>query len=382
MLAKLDRPAKQDLLSRGYSRRDFARIAALLAGAGAIPLLDEPSLAQLSAIPGGIPAGAVKIDANENPLGPCPEALEAVRSIAASGGRYIYQQTDAFCELLAKQEGLSAANVRAYPGSSLPLHHAAIAFTSPQKSFVIAEPGYEAGERAARFVGARVIRVPLTASCAHDVKAMAAASADAGMIYVCNPNNPTGSITPRADIEWLIDNKPAGAVILLDEAYIHLSNEPMCSDLVAKGKDVIILRTFSKLYGMAGLRAGAAIGRPDLLERLGNFYTGGLPITAMAAASASLNVPNLVADRRKIIGEVRADTVAFVKSKGFEVTPSASNCFMINVKKPGGDVITAMRRENIYIGRLWPSWPTWVRITVGTKDEMEKFKAAFAKVMA
>lgn len=382
MKAALDARVREDVLSRGFSRRDLGKIAALVAGAGVLPFFDEPSLAQLSAVPGGIPAGAVKIDANENPLGPCPEAIEAVRAMAANGGRYMYQQTDAFINKLAEVEDVSPSYVRAYPGSSLPLHHAVIAFTSPTKPFVIAEPGYEAGERAARFIGARVIRVPLTSSCAHDLKAMSAASAEAGLIYVCNPNNPTGSVTPRADIEWLLDNKPRGAVVLLDEAYIHLSNEPVCSDLVAKGKDLIILRTFSKLYGMAGLRAGAAIGRPDLLDRMSEFYTGGLPITAMAAAIASLNVDNLVSQRRATIAGVREDVVGFVKAKGYDLTPSASNCFMINVKRPGGDVINALRRESVYIGRLWPSWPTWVRVTVGTKDEMEKFKSAFAKVMA
>src|SRR5256885_15230014 len=96
---------------------------------------------------------------------------------------------------------------------------------------------------------------------AHDGKAMAAADPNAGLIYVCNPNNPTGTLTPRADIEWLLENKPKGSILLLDEAYIHIAGAPMCSDLVAKDKDILILRTFSKIYGMAGLRAGAAIGR-------------------------------------------------------------------------------------------------------------------------
>jgi histidinol-phosphate/aromatic aminotransferase/cobyric acid decarboxylase-like protein len=379
---KMNSTQRRDLLDRGFSRRDFGRIAALIAGAGALPFFNEASLAQLSAVTGGIPAGAVKIDANENPLGPCPEAIEAVRSIAANGGRYQYSLTDEFVSTLAQQEGVKAECVRAYPGSSAPLHHAVIAFTSPTKPLVIADPGYEAGERAARFIGAKVIRVPLTKSCAHDVKAMAAASADAGIIYVCNPNNPTGTITPREQIDWLIDNKPKGAVVLLDEAYTHIAGEPMCSDQVAKGKDLIILRTFSKIYGMAGLRAGAAIGRPDLPQKFGEYMAGALPTTAMAAATASLKSKDLVEQRRKIIGGVRDDTLVFLKKRGYDVTPAVSNCFMVDVKRPGNEVITALRRENVYIGRIWPSWPTHVRVTVGTADEMEKFKAAFAKVMA
>jgi histidinol-phosphate aminotransferase len=377
----LDGKLREDLHRRGFSRRQFGRVAALLAGSSLLPFFNEATLAQLSATPGGVPADAVKIDANENPLGPCPEAIEAVRAIAANGGRYLYGETDRFVDTLARSEGLGEQNVRAYPGSSLPLHHAVIAFTSPDRPLVTTEPGYEAAERAARFIGAKVIRVPLARDCAHDVKAMAAASPNPGMIYVCNPNNPTGTVTPRDQIEWLIDNKPRGSIVLLDEAYIHISNEPTCADLVARGRDVIILRTFSKLYGLAGLRAGAVLGRPDLVEKMGAYYTGALPTTGMAAANASLRVANLVEQRRKVIAAVRGDTLSFIKSRGFEVTPSASNCFMIDVKRPGGEVVTALRREKIYIGRVWASWPTWVRVTVGTSEEMEKFKSAFVKVI-
>jgi histidinol-phosphate/aromatic aminotransferase/cobyric acid decarboxylase-like protein len=370
------------LHSRGFSRREIGRIAALLAGSSLVPLFCEPLLAQLSAVPGGVPADAVKIDANENPLGPCPQAIEAVQKMAAKGGRYLYGETDRFVEAMAQADGLQPASVRAYPGSSLPLHHAVIAFTSPAQPLVTADPGYEAAERAARFIGAKVVRVPLSRSCAHDVRQMAAASPNPGLIYLCNPNNPTGSLTPRQDIEWLIDNKPRGSVVLLDEAYIHISDAPRCGDLVAAGKDVIILRTFSKLYGLAGLRAGAALGRPDLLEKLGGFYTGALPTTGMAAATASLRVPGLVEQRRKLIAGLRKDTIDFITARGYQVTPSASNCFMVDVRQPGEQVRAMFRREKIYIGRVWASWPTWVRVSIGTAEEMEKFKAAFVKLLA
>jgi histidinol-phosphate/aromatic aminotransferase/cobyric acid decarboxylase-like protein len=264
------------------------------------------------------------------------------------------------------------------------LHHAVIAFTSPQRGLVTADPGYEAPERAAAFIGAKVTRVPLTRpDCAHDVKelASAASASSAGLIYVCNPNNPTGTLTPREQIEWLIENKPKGCVVLLDEAYIHLADVPRCSDLVAAGKELVILRTFSKLYGMAGLRAGAAMAKPDLLDKFASYYTGALPTTGMAAATASLKVPSLVEERRKIIAAVREDVLGFLKSRGFSVTPAQSNCFMVDVKRRGQEVVSAFRAERVYIGRTWPSWPTWVRVTVGTPAEMETFKAAFVKIV-
>ncbi len=366
------------------SRRSFGRMAALMTAGAALPFYGEANLAmaQLSKT-GPIPPDAVKINANENPLGPCPEAIEAISKVIAKGGRYEYELTDTFAKTLAEMEGLDAEYILPFPGSSDPLHRAVLAFCSKEKPFVMSDPGYEAGGRAAQFIGAKIIKVPLTPTYAHDVKAMVKAATErkAGLIYICNPNNPTGTITPRADIEWALANKPEDTIILLDEAYIHLSDEPMCSDLVAMDKDVIILRTFSKLYGMAGLRAGAAMGRPDLIGKLKNFGAGALPLTGMVGATASLKVKTLVPERRKIIKDIREDVFSFLEKNKIEFVPSVSNCFMLNAKMPARRLMTAMQKEKIYIGRVWPAWPTHARISVGTKDEMAKFKTALLKVM-
>jgi histidinol-phosphate/aromatic aminotransferase/cobyric acid decarboxylase-like protein len=203
-----------------------------------------------------------------------------------------------------------------------------------------------------------------------------------GLFYICNPNNPTGTITPRADIEWLLANKPAGSVVLLDEAYIHLCNEPRGSDLVAAGKDIVVLRTFSKIYGMAGIRAGAALARPDLLGKLRGFGVGFLPSTGMAAAEASLKVRDLVPKRRKIIADIREDLSSWLTAKNIAFIPSVSNKIMIDVKRPGREVFSAMAAKGVFIGRSWSALPTHVRVTIGTRDEMERFKQAFAAVMA
>jgi histidinol-phosphate/aromatic aminotransferase/cobyric acid decarboxylase-like protein len=272
--------------------------------------------------------------------------------------------------------------VRVYPGSSGPLHQAVLAFTSPTKPFVTADPGYEAGGRAANFIGANTINVPLTKTFAHDVKAMAAASPNAGLIYICNPNNPTGTLTPRADIDWLVANKPKGSVILLDEAYTHIAGDMFAADLVRADKDVIILRTFSKIYGMAGLRAGASFARPDLQEKMGGFSQTMMPITGMAAASASLEASYVIPERRKIIGGVRENVFGFFEKKNFKYVPSVSNCFMVDVGRPGMQIVQALRQEKVVVGRVWKAWPNHVRVTVGTQEEMDKFKTAFAKVMA
>lgn len=377
-------PHAEQNLTRQLSRRSFSRMAALVAAGASLPFYGEANLAfaQLSKT-GPIPPDAVKINANENPLGPCPEAMEAITKVIAKGGRYEYELTDTFAKTLADLEGLDTEYILPFPGSSDPLHRAVLAFCSKEKPFVMSDPGYEAGGRAAQFIGAKVVKVPLTPTYAHDVKGMVKAATErkAGLIYICNPNNPTGTITPRADIEWVLANKPEDTLLLLDEAYIHLSEEPLCSDLVAMDKDVIILRTFSKLYGMAGLRAGAAMGRPDLIGKLKNFGAGALPLTGMVGATASLKVKKLIPERRQIIKDVREDVFAFLQKNNIEFVPSVSNCFMPNTKMPARRLVNAMQKEKIYIGRVWPAWPTHARISVGTKEEMTKFKTALLKVM-
>jgi histidinol-phosphate aminotransferase len=364
------------------SRRNFSRVAALLTAGISLPFYNETTLAQLSRS-GPIPPDAVKINANENPLGPCPEAAEAIAKVVAKGGRYMYEETDTFAKTLAELEGLDPEYVMPFAGSSDPLHRTVLAYTAKEKPFVTADPGYEAGARAAQFIGAKVIRVPLTQTYTHDVKAMVKVAHErkAGIIYICNPNNPTGTITPRADIEYVIANKPEETILLLDEAYIHLTEEPMGSDFVAMDKDVIILRTFSKLYGMAGLRAGAALGRPDLIGKLRSFGAGALPLTGMVGATASLKSKNLVPDRRKLIKDVREDVFAFLQKSNISFVPSVSNCFMLDAKMPARRLVTAMQKEKVYIGRVWPAWPTYARVSVGAREEMAKFKTALVKVM-
>jgi histidinol-phosphate aminotransferase len=373
---------ERELLARGFSRRHFFKVASLMGAASSMPLFSEAAFAQLSSFGNEVPADAVLINANENPLGPCSQALEAATGFLKQGGRYHFELTAQLRDLMAQQEGLSPEQVQIFAGSSPPLTQAVIACTSPSKSFVTGDPGYEAGEAAARFIGAKVHRVPLTKSYAHDVRAMAAADPNAGLFYICNPNNPTGTLTPDKDLDWLVDNLPKGAVLLLDEAYTHFAGCKTRSDLVAAGKPVIILRTFSKLYGLAGLRAGAAFAQPDTLNRLARYSQGIMPTTGASAAIASLQVSDLVPTRRKIIADTRAQVFKFLGKHNFAYTPSVSNHFLVEVKQPGERVAAAMRKEKIFIGRTWPSWPTHVRISVGTPEEMEKFQAAFLKVMA
>jgi histidinol-phosphate aminotransferase len=377
---------RRECLKRGFSRRSFGRIAAVVTAGASLPFYNERALAQLSMVK-NMPPDAVKINANENPLGPCPEAADAIYNVVKKGGRYMYEETYELAETLAGLEGVKfsydphESYVEVFAGSSAPLHQAVLAFCSKDRPFVKADPGYEAGERAAQYIGARAVNVPLKqGTWDHDVKAMLRAAPNGGLYYICNPNNPTGTLTSKSDIEWLVANKPAGSVVMVDEAYIHISkNAVMCTDLVTQGKDAIVLRTFSKLYGMAGLRAGAAIARPDLLAKIRTWSAGAMPVTAMVGATASLKVKNLVTERRKIMGDIREDTFSWLTARNVEFIPSESNCFMVNVKRSGREFYKEMAAQKVYVGRVWPVWPTWMRVTVGTKEDMSKFKDAFAK---
>jgi len=365
------------------SRRSFLQLSAAAAAATTVGfrIVTEPMLAHAESHP--YPKDAVLINANENPLGPCGVACDAVNSVASQGGRYSDWMTTDLIKTFAAADGLKPEYVRAFPGSSGPLHYSVLAFTSPARSFVTADPGYEAGSHAAKIAGARVVKAALTKTYAHDVKAMLAAAPDAGVFYICTPNNPTGTLTSHSDIEFLLANKPKNSILLVDEAYIHFSDAPSVIDLVKADKDLIVLRTFSKIYGMAGLRCGFAIGRPDLLEKMGAFSGwSAMPITAVAAAAASLKDPRLVPERKHINTTIREATFEWLAKNNYSFVPSQSNCFMLDAKRPAKEVIAAMAAQNVFIGRPWPIWPTHVRITVGTQPEMERFQDAFQRVMS
>ncbi|MBZ5529384.1 MAG: pyridoxal phosphate-dependent aminotransferase [Acidobacteriia bacterium] len=372
----------QDRSLPAQSRRSFLQLStvAAVAAAAGFPVMTEPLLARPAER--RFPPNAVVIDSNENPLGPAAGAREAAVAIVAQGGRYSTWLTEDLIRNFAAMEGLKPEYIAAFPGSSEPLHYSVLAFTSPSRSYVTADPGYEAGMYAAKVSGARIVKTALTKTYAHDVKAMLAAAPDAGLFYVCSPNNPTGTLTSHADIEFLLENKPKGSLLLVDEAYIHFSDATTALDLVRADKELIVLRTFSKIYGMAGLRCGFAIGRPDLLDRISTYKPWNpMPITAVAAAAASLKDAQLVPERRRLNASIREATFQWLASNGYSFIPSQSNCFLLDTQRPAKDVIAAMAEHNVFIGRIWPVLPTHVRITVGTREEMEQFQSAFQLVM-
>ena len=388
----LTRTVQYELLERGYSRRQIARIA--LGAAAAIPFFHEFAFAQDDADSGrmrGVRASLtdpdiVRITSNENPMGPSKEGLEALNSVAPLAWRYApVGENNDFVELLAKTENVKPEYVMPYPGSGTPLANLVPAFTSPTRSWVMASPGYGSG--ASKGIGNKVVHVPLRKDYTHDVEAMIRMDPSAGVYYVCNPNNPTGTLTPRKDIEYLLAHKRKDAIVVIDEAYIHFDGrDSMSTDLVRQDKDVVVLRTFSKLYGMAGLRAGMAYARPDILAQLAKFgRTGNLCVATMACAAASLKVEEQLIKQRSAINKRNRDLAfeGISKLAGASAIPSVSNFFMLSVKGMTGPQINkAMAAKKVLLaGHRWPEWPNHIRVTVGTYDEMTKFNAALAQVV-
>jgi histidinol-phosphate aminotransferase len=337
-----------------------------------------------------LPPGTVVISSNENPLGPADMAKTAMAEAAPLGARYdktgVARATVA---TISEQFGLKPGYVELYPGSGGPLDMALMSSISPDRGLVCGDPSYEQGPRAASAAKAPLKLVPLTSTYAHDVRAMVAADPKAGAFYIVNPNNPTGTMTPKEDILWLLKNKPAGSVVIVDEAYFHFSTDESVIDQVAADQDIIVLRTFSKIYGMAGIRAGFAFGRPDLLEKFQTISpeirlrtVASVSLISAAGAGASLRDPTLVPMRRKINTDNREATLEFLEKNGYKYIPgSQANFFMVDVKRPGLAFQESMLNEKIAIGRTWKALPTYVRVTVGTADEMAKFQAAFVKCM-
>jgi histidinol-phosphate aminotransferase len=384
----------------GLSRRSFLRgvgaasvAAASLPGFAAVQgsgsshaprgVLDG----DMSSLGGPLDDGIVTISMNENPLGPPQSALDAIAKTAAVGNRYHGDLIQTTVSTAIDLFGMRRGYVGLFPGSAGALNLALMSNIGPGKALVYGDPSYEQAPGVADIVGAPKFGVKLTSTYAHDVRKMVAATPHAGAYYIVNPNNPTGTMTPKQDIVWLLKNKPAGSVVIVDEAYHHFSDGESCIDLVAKDEDIIVTRTFSKIYGMAGLRAGLVFARPEYFQKFRAIapYAPSLAsvsIASAAAANAALLDSELVPLRRKINADNRSETLEFLTKRGYAVIPgSQANFFMVDTKRPGGEFQSAMLGENVMIGRTWNSMPTYVRVSVGTRSEMAKFQAAFVKCM-
>src|SRR4051794_261186 len=309
------------------TRRTFAHVLGATAVAAAMPRL---TLAEAPK-----PKGIARLNANENPYGPSPAALRAINDALPQANRYPDEAIEALIADIAKFHGLGNESILTTDGSSEALKVAATTFA--QKRLVTAEPTFEAIGFCAKSQGAEIVKVPLTADHAHDLARMLDAAKGEGLIYICNPNNPTATITPKAAVRALLANAPASVTVLIDEAYHHYAESPDYESvipLVKSHPNLVVTRTFSKIYGMAGLRCGYAIAQPATIEKMQNHgQWDSVNVFAAAAARASLADPMHVELGRKCNRESKVWLANELSKLGYEMLPSDANFVMIHLKR-------------------------------------------------
>ena len=393
------------------SRRRFAQ----LLGAGAVYTAAHPRFSLAERLVPSAPrtfsaAGSViRLSSNENPYGPSPMAVKAMTDAFNLAWRYPDEHADSLIETLAKINGVEREQILLGDGSGEILKLCATAFTGPMTNakresvalatptrggalrlfapgrgkMVVADPTFEAIANYANISGAEVVKVPLTKSFAHDLSKMAAA-ANEGLIYICNPNNPTASITPKNELRNFIASTPPSTMILVDEAYYHYADSADYESVIPLVKNypnLIVARTFSKIYGMAGLRCGYCVAQKETIQRMRPHQTwDSVNIMALVAAIASLNDETQVTNGRRRNGETRAYLTSELKSIGYEHIPSQANFIMIDVKRPVMPLIGGLRQRGVQVGRLFPALPNHMRVTIGKRAEMESFLSAFREV--
>ena len=369
------------------SRRKFAQLLGISAAAVVVrPAISfakptQPIATSLTA--GG---NIVRLSANENPYGPSPKALQAITDSFGLACRYPDEHNNVLIDKLAKLNNVDRGQMLLGDGSGEVLKLCAETFTGPQNGkLVAADPTFEAILNNATANGAEVVKVPLTSTFAHDLPKMLAA-AKGGLIYVCNPNNPTASITPKNELREFIANTPRETMILVDEAYFHYADSRDYESMIPLVKDhphLIVARTFSKIYGMAGLRCGYCVAQPETIKRMHPFQMwDSVNVMALAAAIASLDDVDQVANGRKLNSEAKNFVTDELDKMGYKQIPSQANFIMFDCKRPVVPLIQALKQHNIQVGRLFPALPNYMRVTVGKKAEMETFLTAFREVMA
>lgn len=371
--------------SATISRRKFAH----LLGLGAACAVVRPRISLGEPTPSLAPApaasGLVRLSSNENPYGPSAKAFKAMTDAFNLSNRYPDEHNDLLIEALAKLNNVNPDQILLGDGSGEILKVCAETFTGPGRgNLVAADPTFEAILMDASANGADVVKVPLTSTFAHDLPKMTAAAKD-GLIYVCNPNNPTASITPKDELRNFIAKTPAKTTVLVDEAYFHYADSAEYESVIPLIKDhpnLIVARTFSKIFGMAGLRCGYCIAQHAMIERMRPFQMwDSVNILALAAANASLSDADQVTNGKRLNSEARAFVVGELEKMDYKQIPSQANFIMFDTKRPVVPLIKALKERNVHVGRLFPAMPNHMRLTIGKKSEMETFLAAFRQVM-
>lgn len=333
--------------------------------------------------------GMIRIDSNENPNGPGRRALDAITSHLRMSNRYPVKEEDDLVGAITKVHGVKPENVILGCGSGELLRAAVYAFTSPNKALVAPEPTFEAPATFAKFLDHPINAPRVDAKLSLDLDAMVDAARGAGLVYFCNPNNPTATVhggdAVAAYVDRVMRTSPE-TTILIDEAYHEYVADPSyrtAVPLAMSNPRVVVTRTFSKVFGMAGLRAGYAIGQPDTLKKMASWLLGSnMNQLALAAATTAIADKAHIADEVRRNAEARAYTKKFFEALGYTVPAAEANFMMVDIRRDAKAFKLECVKHNVAIGRSFPAVPNYARVSVGTMPEMKKAVAVFRTVLA
>ncbi len=373
------------------SRRRFLATAAV--GTAAAVIIEFPALdaagrtmpAAHAAQEASAAAAPIILSNNENAYGPLPSMAASMRDALTVSNRYPDSQYDAFVEAVAKHHAVRRDEVIAGNGSTEILRIAVDAFTGPQRSLVMAAPTFEAAAFYAKRNSVQVVPVPLTSSFEHDLDAMAAAARNGGgLVYICNPNNPTATLTGRSRLEAFMKALPETVYVVVDEAYHDFAvGSPQYVSFLDQRVDdprLIVARTFSKVYGIAGLRIGYGIAQKDTIERMRPHQLfDNLNMVAVQAAVTGMADVNGVRSAAARIAADRAEFMKQASARGLNPMPSYTNFVMMDSPLPTAQAIDFFKQRGIAIGRDF-HYGQRVRISLGKPEEMTAFWRAWDRM--
>ena len=328
-----------------------------------------------------------KLNANENPYGPSPMAVEAIVKYAGNGNRYAWKELYDLMDKIAVREGVKQDNIMMGPGSSDLLEKTAMVFFQKGGNIVSADPAYMSLIKVAEATGATWKAIPLKKDWSHDLAAMEAAiDSETKLVYICNPNNPTGSMTEHAELLDFCSRVSAKVPIFIDEAYLGFledADKKSMVSLIAEGKNVIIARTFSKIQGMAGIRVGYVVAQPSTLEIIQAVTRGGMGISlpSIHGAMASMDDIEFQNKSRALNKECREYVYENLTRMGFEYIPSSTSFIIFPIEMEGKGFLEKMTALGVGVRACDIMGKNWCRVSMGTMDEMKLFTAALEKVL-
>ncbi|MBW3469496.1 pyridoxal phosphate-dependent aminotransferase [Arthrospiribacter ruber] len=330
-----------------------------------------------------------RLSANENPYGPSPKVLEAVTSSLSSGNRYGHADAATLIKMIAEKEGVTPDHIMLGPGSSDLLEKTAfVRFMDGKGNIVSADPAYMSIIHTAESLGANWKPVKLKGDYSHDLSAMEqAVDADTRLVYVCNPNNPTGSITDPVALRAFCSKVSAKSPVFVDEAYLEFLDNPESHTmvgLVSESKDVIVARTFSKIHGMAGMRIGYIVAQPERIQSITNKVrsTMGLCVTSLKGAIASLQDTSFLESCKEKNAACRDFASSELFAMGYEVIPSYTSFMLFPISMEGKSFMKNMYDEGVGIRVFTIEDQPYCRVSVGTMEEMELFVSTIKNLKA